>query len=188
MTVQHPKARKLIEIIIKKKTNLCVSADVVTSQELIELVHAVGPYVCMIKTHIDIITDFNKDLIHKLKSLSFQYEFLLFEDRKFADLGSTVLRQFSQGIYNINSWADFINAHIIVGPGIVSGLRSVSEGQALILIAQMSAAGNLCNEVYTKEAVKIAEQNQDFVCGFIFVFRNYQPDQAGISRKVETNR
>ena len=166
-SVCHPKVKKLINIILQKESNLCVSADVMTSKELINLVHAVGPFVCMIKTHIDIISDFTIDLVKELKSLSIKYNFLIFEDRKFADLGNTVQKQFGEGIYKINSWADFINAHVIVGPGIVDGLRNVSQGQALIIIAQMSAAGNLCNSFYTKEAVKIAESNKDFVCGFI---------------------
>lgn len=39
------------------------------------------------KTHIDIIEDFDQDLIHQLQQRSKEHDFLIFEDRKFADIG-----------------------------------------------------------------------------------------------------
>lgn len=36
-TTNHPLARKLFELMSSKKTNLCVAADVTTSQELLAL-------------------------------------------------------------------------------------------------------------------------------------------------------
>lgn len=42
-----------------KKSNLCVSVDLVKKADVLKLVDAVGPYVCMIKTHCDIIEDFD---------------------------------------------------------------------------------------------------------------------------------
>ena len=166
-SVSHPKAQRLIDIILRKKSNLCFSVDVTSSQELLELVEKVGPHICLLKTHIDIISDFTPDLVGELKKLANKHEFLIFEDRKFADLGNTVQKQFSEGIYKISSWTDFINAHVVVGPGIITGLQNAAHNQGLILIAQMSAAGNLCNQTYIKEALKMAEDNRSFVCGFI---------------------
>ena len=165
--ITHPKARKLLQIILQKRSNLCLSADVTSSLELIQLVDKVGPHICMLKTHIDIIRDFTPAVIEKLRKLAEEHDFLIFEDRKFADLGSTVQKQFSEGVYKISSWADFVNAHVVVGPGIIKGLKSVAQGQGLILIAQMSAAGNLCSESYIQEAVEMAKSDSSFVCGFI---------------------
>jgi len=167
--VKHSQSLRLLEIMEEKQTNLCVSADVTTDAELIKLIEAVGPFVCMVKTHIDIVSDFTPGLLDRLKALANQHNFLLFEDRKFADLGSTVQRQFAEGVHKISSWSDIINAHVVVGPGIVKGLESVAKGQGLLLIAQMSAAGNLCTGEYTQTAVKIAEDNPGFVMGFINV-------------------
>eukprot|EP00116_Pleurobrachia_bachei_P008195 sb/3468457/ len=165
--VKCPKAQDLLKIIQRKETNLCVSADVSTSAELLQLVDEVGPFVCMVKTHIDIIVDFTAELITQLQALAAKHDFAIFEDRKFADLGSTVQKQFSGGVHQISTWADFINAHAVVGPGIISGLKSVAQGQSLIMIAQMSAAGNLCTPEYTKTSVDMAEANSGFVSGFI---------------------
>lgn len=39
------------------------------------------------QTHVDIIEDFDHSLIDRLVELSKKHDFLIFEDRKFADIG-----------------------------------------------------------------------------------------------------
>jgi len=51
---------------------------------------AVGRNVCLVKTHIDIVEDFDMDLVHQLTQLSEKHDFLIFEDRKFADIGKSL--------------------------------------------------------------------------------------------------
>lgn len=108
---KHPvkAAQQLLSCIERKQTNLCVSVDVTTKSSLLRIADAAGPYCCCIKvrlstespsgvpltcvakTHIDIVSDFDKDLVDQLVALANKHDFLIWEDRKFADIGEPLL-------------------------------------------------------------------------------------------------
>jgi len=162
---------KLMSIIETKKTNLCLSADVESAFELLELAESLGPYICCIKTHADALSHFNLDIMVKLQIIAQKLNFVVFEDRKFADIGNTVKTQLSGGLHHIADWADIINAHSLPGPGVISGLQAgakmANSKLGLLLIAQMSPKGCMITDDYTKQTVEMAEEFSDFVCGFI---------------------
>lgn len=95
----HPLAAKLLRLMEKKQSNLCLSADVTSSKELLQLAATLGPSICVLKTHIDILDDFTPKVIQDLRVLAEQHEFLIFEDRKFADIGNTVKHQYKGDFY-----------------------------------------------------------------------------------------
>lgn len=153
----------------RKKTNLALSLDVCHQAELLQLAEAVGPEICVLKTHIDILNDFEPSVTDKLKVLAEKHQFILFEDRKFADIGHTVKLQYAQGIYKIADWAAITNAHVLPGPGIIQGLKEVGLplGNALLLIAEMSSKNHLLAADYQQAALKMALEHKDFVIGFV---------------------
>ncbi len=163
----HPISKKLLQIMQEKKSNLCLACDVTKKDALLKWADAIGPYISVLKTHIDILDDFTFDVVARLKSLSIKHQFLIFEDRKFADIGQTVSKQLSGGIYRIAEWADLINAHIVPGPGIIDGLKEGANGQGLLLLAEMSSSGTMAHGDYTAQAKEMGEARSDFVCGFI---------------------
>jgi uridine monophosphate synthetase len=165
----NPTAKELCKLIAKKQSNLAFSADLTTTKELLNLADQVGSEICVLKTHVDILTDFNFHFITQLQALAKKHEFLIFEDRKFADIGNTVKQQYGGGLYQIVEWANICNAHTVPGPGIIQGLQAVGLGKqrGLLLLAEMSSMGSLAQGSYTQASIQMATHYPNFVMGFI---------------------
>ena len=103
-------AQKLFRIMEQKKSNLCLSVDVTSRHRLLEFAETIGPQICCLKTHMDILMDFEPQIPLTLKELAEKHDFLLFEDRKLADIGKTVEEQM-RGPFQIGSWADLVTVH-----------------------------------------------------------------------------
>ena len=158
--VKHPTAKKLLQIAINKKSNLIVSADVVTTSELLNLAEKVGQQIVALKTHIDIIKDFDHDkTILPLVDLARKHNFLLMEDRKFADIDSTQELQFSKGVYQISKWADMVTSHLIAGKKSLECFKNVG----VIAILGMSSQGTLTDAHYQEEGLKIVEEQPNIM-------------------------
>ncbi|CAG2226515.1 UMPS [Mytilus edulis] len=168
-TCTHPLVQQLYKIMHLKKSNLALSVDLQNSQQILQTVDKLGPHLCIVKTHVDIIEDFSPQFTASLRDLAAKHNFLIFEDRKFGDIGKTVKSQYEGGIYKISSWADIVNAHPVPGDGVVKGLKEAVTGtsKGCLLVAEMSSAGSLARNEYTKGAIKMAEDHKDFVIGFI---------------------
>ena len=167
----HSVAQKLLEIAIEKRSNLIVSADVTSTQELLALAEKVGPHIVALKTHMDILMDFDADAtILPLKDLATKYNFLLMEDRKFADIGNTQELQFAYGIYKISNWADFVTAQVIAGYESLDCFRNVG----VVAILGMSSKGTLTDSDYREAATKIALSHPNVFGG---VSQNKTPNE-----------
>lgn len=153
--IQHPVGKNMIDIALRKKSNLIASADVVSSLELINLAHGIGDKIVALKIHSDIITDFSWDLVVALRNIAREKDFLLFEDRKFADIGNTQELQFKQGIYRFADWIDMVTAHPIAG----EKSMEVFEPTGVVAIVEMSTSGTLTDDYYVSKALNVAQSS-----------------------------
>jgi len=97
--------------------------------------------------------DFDADeTILKLKDIATKHNFLLMEDRKFADIGNTQELQFAYGTFKISNWADLVTAQVIAGYDSLDCFRNVG----VVAILGMSSKGTLTDQNYQDEATKIA--------------------------------
>ncbi len=167
ITITNPLTKKLRSRIDEKQSNLVLSLDVSSTDKFFGILDKCAESVVMLKTHIDIIEDFNPDFIKRLVEYSQRYNFLIFEDRKFADIGSTVQKQFRSGVYKISDWAEYVTVHMIAGDAILKGLFDGLENRSSFLLARMSAKGNLITEDYTRKVIEAGVKNEKYVSGFI---------------------
>jgi uridine monophosphate synthetase len=156
-------ARTYMEVACKKQSLVCLAADRSTMAELNQLIDEVGPFLAALKTHVDL---------------------LIFEDRKFADIGGISRKQMS-GVYGIRSWADLVTAHLISGPDVVDGLQAgwsdVGRQGGVLLLAQMSSRGNLLDPGYTAKVVALGKTHSGV---FGFIGNGSRPDELELLRQA----
>lgn len=198
--ITHPIGKKLIDITLKKKTNLIVSADLINAKKILKLVHLIGDKICGLKLHVDIINDFSFSFIKLLKKISLKKKFLLLEDRKLCDIKSTNYLQLHYGLYKISSWADIITVHVISGnSGIRDLFLKIPYNIGLITISEMSSHDNLSDENYIEKALNISINNPRvigtvaqrkvdnrlllFTPGVSFYKKNYTHPKCAFSKK-----
>lgn len=107
-----------------------------------------------------------------LTKLAQKHEFLIFEDRKFVDIGNTVQKQYSGGILRIHDWAHIVNCTVLPGPGIVQALEQVIQQgghseRGVLILAEMTSKGSLATGSYTKASVEIARQYPNTIMGWV---------------------
>lgn len=156
--ISHPIGKKLIDITLKKKTNLIVSADLIYTKNILKLVNLIGDKICGLKLHVDIINDFSYSFINCLKNISIEKKFLLFEDSKLCDVGPTNYLQLHYGIHKISSWADIITVHVLAGSMSIQNLN-IPSNMGLITISEMSSYGRLSDDNYIRKALNISLKN-----------------------------
>ena len=116
-------AKRYMEVATNKQSLVCLAADRNTMAGLFDLMKAVGPHVAALKTHVDLVDDWSPETWDEFCKAAHEADLLIFEDRKFADIGK-ISRSQMAGIYDIRSWSDLVTAHLISGPDIVDGLQA----------------------------------------------------------------
>ncbi|KAH7358859.1 orotidine 5'-monophosphate decarboxylase [Plectosphaerella cucumerina] len=176
---EHPVVRTLFQIAEAKKSNLIISADMTDTGSLLKLADALGPYIAVFKTHMDIVRDFGDKTVEGLLALAKKHNFLIFEDRKFVDIGVTAHKQYHDGALRISEWADIVNVSILGGEGVVEALEQVLADEsfpyrgkrALLILAEMTTAGSLAVGHYTERCIEVARHHKDSVIGFVAMRR-----------------
>ena len=166
----HPVAKRLLSVVQRKKTNLCLAADLPTAAEILALAEKVGGHICALKVHADTLPDFSPTFVADLRRLAEEKDFLIFEDRKIADIGSVAQRQMTGGVHEIAAWADLVTVHVVAGASSIEAIEKTgctATDVGLILIAEMSTADTLTSADYALTASKIAAAHAHSVVGIV---------------------
>ncbi|KAK0724026.1 Orotidine 5'-phosphate decarboxylase [Apiosordaria backusii] len=171
----HPVAKRLFSIAEAKKSNLVISADLTDSKKLLSCADDLGPYIAVFKSHVDLVSDFDDSTIQGLKDLAAKHNFMIFEDRKLVDIGSTVQKQYHGGVMRISDWADIVNLSVLGGDGIVEALDETvtspdfpyRDQRAFLILAEMTSKGSLAVGSYTEKCVELARKFPRSMMGFV---------------------
>jgi len=172
-------ATRLWKIMLDKRTNICLSADVETGEDVCDLLEKLGDHICMIKIHWDTINFSCLFSTDKIYILAERKNVLILDDRKYADIDSIVRKQVQK-----SKRSHAVTAHSIFGQGTIDGIKD----RGIFLIAQSSAKGNLIDGKYSFNTETLAVQNKDSVAGFIsqgFINNNFLHLTPGIHLEKE---
>lgn len=126
----HPLSAYLLRLMTIKKSNLCLSADVSTTNQLLHLADTIGPSIVVLKTHYDLISNWDyhpsTGTGARLNRLARRHGFLVFEDRKFGDIGSTVQAQYVEGTAKIIEWSHITNVNMVPGKAVVDTMAEAA--------------------------------------------------------------
>ncbi|MDA7740199.1 orotidine-5'-phosphate decarboxylase [Candidatus Poseidoniaceae archaeon] len=177
-----PMARAYMEVACRKQSLVCLAADRSTMAGLFDLIETVGSSIAALKTHVDLVDDWTPEAWSEFCAAAKEADLLIFEDRKFADIGGISRKQMA-GVYNIRGWSDLVTAHLISGPDIVDGLQAawsdVGREGGVLLLAQMSSRGNLLEPAYT---AKVVEKGKAHSGVFGFIGNGSRPEELVLLR------
>jgi len=145
---------------------LCLSLDVVECDECTNILDATLPYIDMVKVHIDTAEDPER-ITTILSALCSESNLQIIGDRKFADIGSTVKKQYIRGKYK--DWADYVTVHPLAGPGVFQGLIAANPDVKMLVVWSLTSCDNLITPVgeYQVRAIRLINQFRGNVSGVI---------------------
>lgn len=133
--MQLNKRDRIHSIIKIKNTRIIFSCDVTSMQLLCYYANVCGPYICILKVHTDSIKDFNIEQMLYVRSMAEKHNFLIMEDRKFGDIGSTLDKQIT-GFFQYNEWCDLVTAYPYIGQCGIDTFAKYNIG--VFLLAELS--------------------------------------------------
>lgn len=144
---------------LRQKSRIVLAWDPSLSSFL-ALERELGPHIAALKVHSD---TFERGWLHqweKVIEASKHHGFMIIDDRKLADTGSTTALQLAALPFGV----DIVTVHAL--PGIDFDIYRKAK-ISVLLIAEMSTSPNLFTEAYTQEVVAMAKANPDIVVGIV---------------------
>lgn len=166
MFYENTMSDKIYKLAIQKQSNIILSCDLGTGNEILDIVEKLGTQLVGIKLHINTLSDFNVDFIEQLLKLKNMYNFIIIEDGKYADIGNIVIKQLTS-FEHIHNWADLITIHSVTGEGIIDAVSDKYPNLGLLLISELSTKNNLIDDNYIKNSVDIYKNKNTKLTGFV---------------------
>jgi uridine monophosphate synthetase len=151
-------SNKLYQLALIKKSNIILSCDFMTTQEILDCLQVIGSSIIALKLHLDILQTPNySEFITDLNTLKASLHFLIIEDAKYADIDSIMIAKINNSQLEINRIADAFTMHAIAGLNILEGNKLELPG---IVVAEMSSSNNMISTDYTRKIINTIRENK----------------------------
>jgi hypothetical protein len=148
---------ELREIIQEKQTAVCLSLDVNTWELGRHLLQVAAPYICMVKIHPDLFSDWTQPAQNELIAMASAGRYQIMCDQKMADIPKIVLRQIQAdmlGLYRVADWVTIMpNNYLDVAEFLAKSVDYAGYRPQLLLVGQMNTKSSLSNTPDFKAAV-----------------------------------
>lgn len=152
--------KRLLDIMVIKKSSIILSVDVSDPDKFKYIILKCSDHIVGVKVHLDIFSDEHREDIRDfLTKTKLERNFVVIEDRKFADICATSIKQMNA--LKTHHYADILICHGITGFEFVN-----HSNLPIIIVAQLSNYGNLITPHYTRECIKAAFKNKKII-GFV---------------------
>ena len=139
------------------------AADVTSMKELFTQLDYYGSKIGILKLHIDTFKDFSLENLLKLQEYKEKYKLLIWEDRKFGDIGNIMIKQIKHSAYCYEDWVDMFSIHGITGFESINAVIDSNLKFKWILVGQLSSSENLITTEYTERCKEIYKQNVNII-------------------------
>ena len=162
----------LYHIALNKKSNIILSCDFMTNQEILDILQIIGSNIIAVKLHLDTLETTNySQFCSSLNELKNMYNFLIIEDAKYADINSIMIQKINNSQLCITHVADAFTMHSIAGLSILEEEKLNIPG---IVVAEMSSSDNLITTSYTKNIIDL-------------IHKHYHSQQTHTNTNTNTN-
>lgn len=148
---------ELRDIISDKQTAVCLSLDVPNWQLGRELLRLAAPYICMVKIHPDLFSDWTRATQTELIEMASAGRYQIMCDQKMADVPKIVERQIRAdmlGLYRVADWITIMpNNYLDVAEFLSNSVEYTACRPQLLLVGQMNTKSSLSNTAEFKAAV-----------------------------------
>ena len=139
------------------------AADCASMEEMLDKLDTYGPHIGILKTHMDTFSDFNEHKLVRFIALKKKYDLLVWEDRKFADIGMIMDKQINNSVLRYDKWVDVFSLHAITGRESLETVFNRNPDFKWIIIGQLSCPDNLIDKIYTQSAKSIYDSYENVI-------------------------
>ena len=163
-------SKLVMNLVVAKESALCLSLDVDSWEDGKKILELCGPYIVMVKVHVDLFTDIdNIDVfIKEIRDIARRRNFLIMEDVKMADVDKISYKKISNSFFRYDKWANFLTVQGITAKSILDYSSQENEESNvyhsnLALVSDMNQKNALIDKDYREKCIELIRNDNQMI-------------------------